>query len=312
MTTSDEHTLREALKQLATVPVPRSLAGETLAGTALTRANRMRRRRIVLATAGAAVLAAAAAAPVIRAGADTQPIGAEPYSTGAAFGSSPASAPDAAIVLGAGANHRDRTASQTVGDWVTYADHVLVVTAVAEAGQPPSRDELERGEGMIGRVTTLRVDTVLWSAPDAPQPAPAPTLTWSSAGWIFNNNNGLGTVKFGMKDSSRIEIGHTYVLAIEWIDDPCSRDPAKGEWDGLGSGGTIPFDGGILGVGEFEGRVRTLDEAKARAHVLEPVARFLRDEMVGEPVATLVAALQASPPRGEKGYVSRECDPRDR
>src|SRR5829696_572981 len=48
------------------------------------------------------------------------------------------------VVLGEG---RDRTASQTVGDWVTYADHVFVVTVVNEVRHTPSQPENERGRG---------------------------------------------------------------------------------------------------------------------------------------------------------------------
>ena len=163
---------------------------------------------------------------------------------------------------------------------------------------------------MIGRTVRLRVDRVLWSAPDAPRPAPA-TLEMPVAGWIFNNNDGQGTRTFALRHSSRIETGHTYVKAIEWIDGPCSDDPNRGKWDGLGSGDVIPFDGGVLGAGEFEGRVQTLDEAEARARTLAPVARFLRDQLVGEPVETLIAALSTTSPSAETIW-SPECDPDDR
>lgn len=213
------------------------------------------------------------------------------------------------VLLGEG---RDRTASQTADDWATYADHLLVVTVVDEVRHKPSRTETERGEGMIGRTAKLRVDKVLWSAPDAPQPAPA-ALSLSAAGWVFNNNEGrAGTVKFALKHSSRLDKGYTYVKAVEWIDDPCSDDPKLGKWEGLGSGDTIPFDRGVLGAGEFEGRVHTLDEARTKLRTEGSGARSLRDQMVGSSVDKLIASVKTAQPRPEKGYGPGECNPSDR
>jgi hypothetical protein len=147
---------------------------------------------------------------------------------------------------------RDRTGSRTVGDWATYADHLLVVTVTGEVRQSTSTAEIERGGGMIGRTVQLRVDNVLWSAPDAPRPAPA-ALALQAAGWASGAAD--ATVKVALRRSSRLEVGHTYVKAVEWIDDPCSDDPKRGSREGLGSGDTIPYDKGVLGAGEFEGRV---------------------------------------------------------
>lgn len=213
------------------------------------------------------------------------------------------------VVLGDG---RDRTASRTVSDWVTYGDHVLVVTVVGEIRHPASPKELERGEGMLGRTVTLRVDNVLWSAPDAPQSAPTTTLNDAAAGWVFNDNNGEGTVDFALRHFSRLEVGHTYIRAIEWADDPCSSDPRQGQWMGLGSGDTIPFDGGVLGVGEFEGQVQTLEQARARWESSEPALQGVREQLVGQPLSTLVSRLQSTAPRSELVTTPPECDPNDR
>lgn len=132
------------------------------------------------------------------------------------------------------------------------------------------------------------------------------------AGFFFNTNNGRGTLRFALEDSARIERGHTYVKAIEWIDDPCSQDPAIGSWAGLGSGDSIPFDGGKLGAGEFEGKTQTVEQAKARGAQKRGHASelHLRDRSVGGTVEELVAAVEAASPRRETGYgsVPRECD----
>jgi hypothetical protein len=240
-------------------------------------------------------------------------------STAAEPSSAPAQAAEAApvaqgpadpVVKGDG---RSRTASTTADDWATYADHVLVVTVADEVRLKPSAEEIERGEGMIGRTVKLRVDKVLWSAPDAPQSAPA-KLDLSAAGWVFNDGEGQADgVKFSLRHSSRLEKGHTYVKAVEWIDDPCSDDAKQGSWEGLGSGDTIPYDKGLLGAGEFEGRLQTLDQAKAEFQSLGVTAASdLRAQVVGTSLDQLTAGLKGAKVSKEEGYGPLECNPDDK
>jgi hypothetical protein len=216
--------------------------------------------------------------------------------------------PAETIALGEGS---DRTASQSVNDWATYADHVLVVTVVAENRQAPVKRDVDRGEGLVARTVKLRVDKVLWSAPDAPRAAPAGTLKLAAAGWIFNENDGADERKMALKGSARLDVGHTYIKALEWVDDPCFPDPKKGSWEGLGSGDTVPFDGGVLGAGEFEGRARTLGQLKGAWKADPADARSLRGQLAGEPVAKLVSGLSSAVPAVES-YPPAECDLSDR
>ncbi|BBH67708.1 hypothetical protein ACTI_43930 [Actinoplanes sp. OR16] len=210
------------------------------------------------------------------------------------------------IRLGEG---RDRRGSLTAEDWATYADHVVVFTVANESRVSPSKKEIERGEGMVGRTVQVTVSKVLWSAPDAPQKAPR-SLTMPAPGWVFNNNEDkAGEVKFGISGAPRLEKGHSYIKAIEWTDDPCSSDPNVGTWEGLGAGGTLPYEQGVLGVGEFEGRVQTLDVAKAR---FKSDHAPLRQQVVGASTESLVAALKAAPVRAEVDPGTRECDMTDR
>lgn len=264
----------------------------------------MRRMKVgALAVAvGALAITAAACATPDRA----KPSSASTGPPSASHGSNPPAADT--IVLGGG---RSRTASRTVSDWVTYADHVLVVTVVNETRLAASNEEIERGEGLIGRTVVLRVDRVLWSAPDAPQPAPI-TLKLSAAGWLFNDNSGFGEWKIAVGESSRLDKGHTYIRALEWTDDPCFEDPKQGWWDGLGSGDTIPFDGGVLGAGEFEGRMQTLDQSRAKWRADAVEARSVRGQIAGGTVATLVANLMATSPRPETAHAPAESNLSDR
>jgi hypothetical protein len=257
--------------------------------------------RIGTLTLAAGTLAVAAAC--------TTPDRAEPSSASAA--ALPPPVPNVAVaapvVMSEGS---DRTASRTADDWATYADHVLVVTVVGETRQPASKKEIERGKGLIGRTVKLRVDKVLWSAPDAPQPAPA-SLDMSAAGWIFNNHNGAGERKIALHGASRLEEKHTYIKAVEWIDDPCFDDVKRGSWEGLGSGDAIPFDTGVLGTGEFEGQAQTLTQLRTKWQADATESRTLRGQLAGQPAVALVAGLKAATPHAE-GYKPQECDLSDR
>jgi hypothetical protein len=212
------------------------------------------------------------------------------------------------VVLSEGS---DRTASRSAGNWATYADHVLVVTVVGETRHPALKKEIDRGEGLIARTVRLRVDKVLWSAADAPQPAPA-EVKLAAAGWLFSNRSATVESKIAIRDSARLEVGHTYIKALEWIDDPCSNDPKRGSWEGLGSGDTIPYDAGVPGAGEFEGQTRTVEQSQARAKADPTEARTLRGQVIsGTPVSALVSGLRLATPAAE-GYLPQECDPADR
>ncbi|WP_437012917.1 hypothetical protein [Streptomyces sp. enrichment culture] len=99
------------------------------------------------------------------------------------------------------AHGADRHPAQTATDWVTYADHVVEVTPVSEREIAPSQDEADRGEGLILRKVTLRVDKVLWSSDTAAKAPPhrssgshtagsSPTEAWTTAPrWLGKANH---------------------------------------------------------------------------------------------------------------------------
>lgn len=75
--------------------------------------------------------------------------------------------------------------SDTASDVVSYADHVALVTAVAEAEEPQTAVPMPTGSNLpaIPRRVTFRIDRLLWSRPDAPA-APA-TVTAKWCGWVI-------------------------------------------------------------------------------------------------------------------------------
>ncbi|MBO3681968.1 hypothetical protein J5X86_44525 [Streptomyces sp. NEAU-YJ-81] len=178
---------------------------------------------------------------------------------------------------------------------MTYADHVLVVSATREKEIAPTQQEVERGEGTVGRTVALTVDKVLWSRPDAPRPAPD-TWEYSAMGWQFQDGDTGNRTKMAL-DQPRVEPGHRYVMAIRWEAATCSPgdDPEPARWQGLGEGSEVPFDAGVIGQGELEGRPRTAAQARS-AKLKAGDDAGLEDQLAGREEATLVQELNAAQP----------------
>lgn len=206
------------------------------------------------------------------------------------------------------AHGSDRHPSQTAADWVTYADHVVAVTPVAEREISPTAEELEHGEGLILRDVTLRVDDVLWSSDTPGKPAPA-SFAWVAHGWQFTGGDTAHREKMTGEDQPRIELGHSYVMAIEWQPPVCAEgdDEIPGQWRGLGSDSNIPFDGKILGQGESQGSVtsaaRALAAAKAEDDPEDP-NHSLEDQLTGKGAPDLARALQNAEPNSTSSTAS--------
>jgi hypothetical protein len=191
------------------------------------------------------------------------------------------------VLLGEGA---DNLPSITASDWVTYADHVIVVEAVSEEVIAPDAEEIERGEGVIGRTVTLTVEDVLWSREGATHAAPA-TWEYSALGWHFTDGDMADPVKLALSEFPRVEVGHQYVMAIRWQAALCDDDGefAPAQWLGLGEGSEIPYDDGILGNGESEG---TVQDAAAFAAVAEGEPdQGVEELLVGQSADAIVSAL---------------------
>lgn len=121
------------------------------------------------------------------------------------------------MIAAAGA---DRYPSATALDWATYADHVVVATVEREALVEPSADEIERGEGLLLRNLSMSVTEVVWSSPLASTPAPA-EFDWRALGWHFTTDPEYKRTAMTGDDEPRLEVGHTYIIAIEKPDRAC-------------------------------------------------------------------------------------------
>ncbi|MCY9787933.1 hypothetical protein KIK06_29055 [Nocardiopsis sp. EMB25] len=189
-----------------------------------------------------------------------------------------------------------RRPGQTAQDWVTYADHVVLFRAVDEVVHDPEPIEVERGEGMVGRTVTLETQRVLWSSEDAPQPPPE-VYEYPAFGFVFSdgveNMNPVGT-----QDEPRIQVGHDYVIAIDWEEARCTEGdvPQPAMWMGLDNSSVVPADAGVVGNGESGGQVSS---AQARRNSPEPLLRgegTFEGQMMGYTVGSLARELARTKP----------------
>ncbi|MFJ5779009.1 hypothetical protein [Streptomyces sp. NPDC093094] len=192
------------------------------------------------------------------------------------------------IILAEGA---DRHPAQTAQDWVTYADHAVVVTALGEKAVEPATDDPDDPDDQVGpvlRKVTLRVDRVLWSADDPAHTAPT-VFEWDAYGWHQDEDG--QRVEMSGHNEPRIEPGHSYVMALEWEPPQCPAgdDPTPGRWRGLGDESAIPYDDRLLGQGEFQGQPQTVEQARADA----------------EQAASTGAGTLGALPEGEPEYILR-------
>lgn len=186
------------------------------------------------------------------------------------------------------ASGSDRLPSETASDWVTYADYVVVATPTAQKEIPPTKGEVEHGEGLIQRRVSLRVDDVLWSSDAATKPSPK-SFSWTAPGWQFTDGSTSKREKMAVADSPRIELGHTYIMAIDWEPARCTPgDFVPAQWQGLGAGSVVPFDDHVIGKGEMEGRTQTVAQALAAPNY------GLGDRMAGQSASALVQALRSA------------------
>lgn len=176
----------------------------------------------------------------------------------------------------------DRAASSTASDWIARADHVVVATVVDEVPLEPAESEIERGEGLIQRDLKFRVEKVVWSTSAPAWPAPE-QFDWLALGWLFKGTTDLTKSEMTGAHEPRFELGHTYILALEWEPAVCS-DTARGQWRGLGSGALLPYDNDRIGEGELEGDVVDVDTAQREwsnhgALLAEQVAGMSSDDL---------------------------------
>lgn len=185
----------------------------------------------------------------------------------------------------------DRLPSESAADWITYSDYVVIATATGETTSKPPAIDLERGEGVIERTVALQVDDVLWHRNDADAPKPT-SFAWPAFGWVWHETPENRT-ELVDPDQARVEPGHSYLMAIQWVPQHCLPDGRMipGAWRGLGAGSTIPFDKGVVGVGEFGGTQQSLEQAAERAQTKRSTSS-VADALLGQDASAVATVLE--------------------
>jgi len=190
------------------------------------------------------------------------------------------------VLTGAG---DDRLPNETASDLVTFADHIAVVTVSGEEELPVPQEDIDRGEGLVSRTVTMTVDQVLWSHASA-QEAPK-AVQWRVLGWTFKESPDNRVVT-AMESAPRFEVGHTYIVALDWEQPDCD---GEGRWTTLGGSFNLPFDDSTIGIGEFEGRLLTAEDLPKST----PRGSGLRAQLWGKSSADIVNALRDAEPNAE-------------
>lgn len=186
--------------------------------------------------------------------------------------------------------------SVTAEDWAAAADVVVAGTVVSETALEPPKSETEVGveHQLIGRSVTVDVFEVLWRSPDATVANPT-TFTMDAFGWARSDD---GTREVTVHDSSRLEVGHKYVMALVWQPAQCAEgDRIPAAWTWIGAGGVIPADKYVLGAGEVEGSNQTVAETESEA-----VPDSVEAENVGETITAVKDDLQKADDSGARTW----------
>lgn len=183
----------------------------------------------------------------------------------------------------------ERVATDSLTDWVNAADFVVSVTVLSEKRVEPGRTETSpHGEGLVGRLLTLRVDDTLWSS-GGERAVPETLEVRSASGWIRHEET---ETKTSLSGASRIEVGNQYAVGLVWKPAQCFgelRSPAS--WATLGSGAVVPANEGVVGVGEFQGTTTTARDAGEERHGPQVAIDF-----AGASVAELASELRKTQP----------------
>lgn len=165
-------------------------------------------------------------------------------------------------------------------DWVSYGDAAVMITVVKAEEVAASPAEVERGEGLIGRRLTVRVNDVLWRHPDA-STAPK-SFAFDGFPWLLREGERIRTAT---PQNGWLTVGEQY-LAIVTRYKPEGWGPINPQTVfHLNNGrmppadeGSLPFAKELAGKSPLEiGQVlsRTVPDPAAEANrALDPDARW--------------------------------------
>ena len=128
-----------------------------------------------------------------------------------------------------------RLPSESLRDWVSYADELAVFEVATEEALPVPGDETVHG-GYQGRAVTLRIEDVLWRRRGAPSAGDeVRVVTW---GWNVDGDERRPVAEAG---TPRLDVGERFVA-------PLVRVETDGvpEWTPIGGNSIFPLDDGRI------------------------------------------------------------------
>lgn len=106
--------------------------------------------------------------------------------------------------------------AMTAEDWVTYGDYLVEMTVTSERRLEPTKDEVERGEGFIGRQVTAQFDQPSWRRPTYNEKVRLPeSIAISNGGWVFH---GKEEVPWIVEGQVPLEAGKSYLALMAYGD----------------------------------------------------------------------------------------------
>lgn len=171
--------------------------------------------------------------------------------------------------------------AKTLRDWKDLGDAIVAVQVTAERPDPGTAQTPAGTGGVYGRLVDIVVLHVYWQRDGAP--APPTGFTSKAWGWFNRGNRKQPIVARG---EPRLEASHLYLLAIAKF---------KEGWVGLGDGAEVPFDGGTVGDGEWDGH-----DPKDKQPAL--------DQLIGKNAAQVQQTIDATNP-DPRATQYRDLDP---
>lgn len=140
---------------------------------------------------------------------------------------------------------------ETIEDWVTYGDRLVVVEATAERASPISEAEREQGEGYSVRQVSMKVISTYWSSPETKRTRELKTPT------EFTAPNGGSLVKGKTRKPVRFDgetyaqVGQQYLAllthsSIALMVDPSTRSVSEFEKPSWRVGALLPLKDGVV------------------------------------------------------------------
>lgn len=167
--------------------------------------------------------------------------------------------------------------SRTATDWVTYGDHLVVIDVKSEERLEATKEEVERGEGFIGREVTVELGDPLWTRPTYQELSELPTrLAIANGGWVFH---GKEEQRWEVENQVRLTPGSQYLAMLTYGDTSIAG--------GDGSDGPSWFTLDVVPL--------TTDDTVADTGA-DPASYPMRRSLVGLTSKEVAATLKATKP----------------